>query len=132
MACQRVCEVAAPLTMHKPLLLTSLCLAIAACSSGPEPAPEVAEQGGEPVECALAGAEDFTPECALLPSADAESMARVIQHPDGGFRVFEYGDTKSGLVARDGADQSVETVEGDKVIVAIGGDRYRFDLPGGQ
>ena len=120
-------EVAAPLAMRKLPTIVPLCL-LAACSSQPEPAPDVTAQGGEPVECALAGAEEFEASCALLPSADAESLARVIQHPDGGFRVFEYGDTRSGLVARDGADESVETVEGDKVIVAIGADRYRFDL----
>ncbi len=114
--------------MHRLLCLTPLLLA-SACSGEPEASPQVADQGGEPVECALDGGEIFAPVCSLLPSADAESLARVIQHPDGGFRVFEYGETNSGLLARDGADSSVETVEGNKVIVSIGNDRYRFEMP---
>ncbi len=114
--------------MHRLLCLTPLLLA-SACSGEPAESPQVADQGGEPVECALDGGEIFAPVCSLLPSADAESLARVIQHPDGGFRVFEYGETNSGLLARDGADSSVEMVEGDKVIVSIGNDRYRFEMP---
>ena len=82
------------------------------------------------IECALGGAETFTKACYFESSSKPENTIQLIRHPDGGFRVFESGETHSGLVTRDGADEVVETVVENKLIVTVGKDRYRFDMPG--
>lgn len=103
-------------------------LPLCACNAANAPQEEIdfARYG---VECAVHGAQTFAKVCYFQPAANAESRVRVIRHPDGGFRVFEHAESLSGLTARDGADESIETVVGDKVVVSIGGDRYRFDVP---
>lgn len=98
-------------------------------SCGGAVSPEVSELGDQPVECALAGAQDFEAVCYFEPADDPGDTRRVILHPDGGFRVFDQAETYSGFATGDGALPAVEEVVGDKVIVSVGPDRYRFDMP---
>ncbi|QPD00148.1 hypothetical protein [Qipengyuania soli] len=108
-------------------LAFSMLLAVGAlggCSA--EVSPDVAEQGGRPVECALGNAADFEPGCRLVEVADKGATYFIVRHPDGGFRRLELAETASGFVAGDGAAASMSTREGDYVILSVGGDRYRW------
>lgn len=102
-----------------------LTVGLAGCG-GADPAPEIAEQGGDLVECALDGANDFAKECRLIaPAAGSAAKWRIV-HPDGGFRLLEKGE--SGYATADGATQADVVEDSGTVLVTIETDRYR--LPG--
>ena len=94
-------------------------LALAACSGADE-----AELTGEPVLCALAGAQQFTRSCQVeRVIADGERVI-VVRHLDGGFRRLKVSPDGQNLLAADGADQSQSARKGDRYEVILGGDRY--------
>ncbi|MXP09278.1 hypothetical protein [Pseudoblastomonas halimionae] len=104
----------------RQLFLVSLA-ALAACSqpaeSGdPAPAPE-----GESIACALGGSESFDSRCIL----ERKDNDVVLHHPDGSFRRFLFYPDGGGLVAADGADSSSQKIDGDWLLLSVGGDRYR-------
>ena len=107
--------------------LFALAAALGAC--GGEVSPEIAEQGGTPVECALGGETGFANSCRLVEVADRGETYFIIRHPDGGFRRLALAETESGFEAGDGADTSESYRDGDKVYLSIGGDRYRWSEP---
>lgn len=90
----------------------------------PEPAPDIAEQGGEAVECALDGAEEFSQDCRLIEPADGTDGKWRVVHPDGGFRLFE--ETSGDFATADGADQAETAHESGKVTLTVENDRYRW------
>lgn len=104
------------LARTSPLAIFAL---LAACG-GVEPAPDIAEQGGEQIACALDGADAFAEECRLI---EANGKWRVV-HPDGGFRLLEKAD--GGFVTADGAAQAEATRDGGMIVLAIENDRYRL------
>lgn len=97
--------------------------AVAACSPAE---PEIAEIDGETVECALAGAAEFAPDCRLTQVAATAGPVWVMRHPDGGFRRLVLADTASGYDVLDGAEQAVSETTGGVTVMTIGGDRYRW------
>ncbi|PZT87922.1 MAG: hypothetical protein DI637_08620 [Citromicrobium sp.] len=99
-------------------------LPLAGCGP-PDAAPDIAEQGGEPVECALDGAEDFSADCMVMDSGGV----RVVFHPDGGFRRLEGGSLPTSY---DGADVARSQTEQGFTVVSIGDDRYRFPAQAGD
>lgn len=105
--------------------LAPLALMLAGCAGeGAEPAlPEDAEV----IECALAGADGFAPECGVQLIGGADARELVVWHPDGGFRRFERLDDGRWLAPADGADGArVERADDDATVVSVAQDRYRF------
>ncbi len=90
-------------------------------------APESGAPEGDTVECALAGAQGFAPDCVLerLPGD-----AFAIHGPDGGFHRFSY-DAPSGLLTvADGAEGIAvqPSPPAGMIEFAVGADRYRISL----
>ena len=110
--------------MYSRISSTALVIvALAGCSG---PAPEVAD-GAEKIACALDGAAEFSPTCAVESQIVPGGTILVIRHPDGGFRRFEI---EGDLVrTADGVDPAVVTVLPDATEVVVGSDRYRLPPP---
>ncbi|MED5547118.1 MAG: hypothetical protein VYD90_17935 [Pseudomonadota bacterium] len=100
--------------------------ALAACSSSNTP-PEVAE-GEEHIPCALAGATELKPVCAVERVVRGGVLTLVVRHPDGGFRRFDVQTDGSGLAPSDGADAIVARLGEDRMEVTLGADRYLFPV----
>jgi len=101
------------------LTLSGLLLAAACSDAQVSDAPQ-----GDPIDCALAGAADFTPVC-LYQYLEAEQQI-VIWHPDGGFRRFDVLPGGAGVASRDGAEQVIQGIMGGMLEVTVGQDRYRL------
>ncbi|PZQ56213.1 MAG: hypothetical protein DI555_06215 [Novosphingobium pentaromativorans] len=99
-------------------------LALAACSAG-DKAPEQAE-GGERIACAVAGSAELKPVCAVERAEEQGRLVLVVHHPDGGFRRFAVMTDGSGLAVADGAQVAVTRLDGDRLDVSLGADRYLF------
>lgn len=98
---------------------------LAACSRQSEEGAAPGD-GGERIACALAGARDLTPTCAVDRSEVDGTLTLIVRHPDGAFRRFAVVTDGRGLVVADGAEQAVTRVEGDKLAVSVSDDRYLF------
>lgn len=101
-------------------------VALAACSS-PTAVPDVAE-GDERIACALAGAKEFKPVCAVERDRSKGALTLVVRHPDGGFRRFDVLEDGRGLAVADGATQGVARFADGMAELAVGEDRYRFPV----
>jgi hypothetical protein len=99
-----------------------VCLVLAACSAT---APKVAE-GAEHIACALAGASQFAPNCAVERVTQGGALFLIVRHPDGAFRRFEVLEDGRGLALADGAEVAQIELSGAELEVAVGPDRYRF------
>ncbi|WP_030541788.1 hypothetical protein [Sphingobium sp. DC-2] len=106
-----------------------LCLALAACDSGRDPAsalPEtaaVSDGTGGMADCAIGPRAAWSRSCAVERSGDLLTL----RHPGGGFRRFHVVTDGRGLVAADGSEQAAVTVLGkDQIELSIGEDRYRL------
>ena len=103
-----------------------LCLLVAsACSQGEEVQAQ-AEPGADTIDCAIGPGSDFGPDCLIERTTEGEAQVLVVRHSNGGFRRFERLPDGAGLAAFDGADVVTQTLEGDTLVVEVGGDRYRF------
>lgn len=100
-------------------------IALGACSSGKSETPTVAE-GGERISCAVAGASAFSDSCSVDRLKVDGKLTLVVRHPDGAFRRFAVVTDGRGLVAADGAEPAKTVIEGDKLAVSVGADRYVF------
>lgn len=100
-------------------------LAVAACSS--DTVPAVAE-GAEHIACAVGGAADLAPVCAVERVLHEGILLLVVRHPDGGFRRFEVLRDGRGLALADGAEQALIRYGASFVDLAVGSDRYRFPV----
>jgi len=110
----------------KFLTVLPLSLALAACSAGHE-VPEQAE-GGERIPCAVAGSAELKPVCAVERVREQDRLVLVVHHPDGGFRRFTVMTDGSGLAVADGALVAVTRLDGDRLDVSLGADRYLFPV----
>lgn len=106
--------------MRRGLVLGGLA-ALTACSS-PEEAPK-----GRAIDCALAGAAKFAPDCFVQDSRVDNLRFLTVRHKDGAFRRFQMVDDGRGVIAADGADEAVAKWSAQGVLdVTVAGDRYRF------
>lgn len=107
-----------------PVRLAALgaALSLSACSE-PVVAPAIDQLGGEPVECALDDAADFTAGCRMVQREAGGNVLTIIYHPDGGFRRFDMG---SPFVVRDGALEAQTEVVGEHLVLTVDRDRYRW------
>lgn len=107
--------------MRTGLLLVLACAALAACSK-PEEKPQ-----GRVIDCALAGADKFLPDCFVQDSRVGNQRFLTVRHKDGAFRRFEMVDDGRGVVAADGADAATARWSAEGVLeVTVAQDRYRF------
>ena len=82
---------------------------------------------GQPIECRIGQAQDFTRVCSL----EREGDARVIHLPDGGFFRLVIADGK--IASADGAETPTESKdEQGRRLVSIGGNSYRLPNEGGE
>lgn len=105
----------------RPFILLSL-IALAACSQGEETGEPASRPSGTAIACALAGAATFDAECVF----ERVGQDVIVHHPDGSFRRFRLDPDGGGLVAADGADDAAQQIEGEWLILSVGGDRYRL------
>ena len=108
-----------------PVFALTAVLGVAACS---EPAPEIAAEGGDVVECALDGSGTFAPDCRLLELPATQGSAWMIRHPDGGFHRVERDAASGAYVTGDGAIKAEFVTEGGYNMLTIDDDRYRWAL----
>lgn len=115
-----------------PLLLIS-CGDNADEKAAPDGAP-AAKAGSEEamvndgkLDCALAGAADYTRNCDKEWIVGEQGKMLVIRHPDGGFRRFNVLTDGRGLEVAEGAE-TAKLVIGEKEMleVTVGDDRYRL------
>ena len=107
-------------------------LLLAACSSEPgKPGNEaVSVQAQSPVDdgmadCAIGADAAWGRDC----SVERSGGMLVLRHGDGGFRRFRVLADGRGLEAADGAEAAqLQIVEGDRIEIRIGGDRYRLPV----
>lgn len=79
------------------------------------------------IDCALAGEQAFDRVCTIERVQGPEGTTLTIRHPDGGFRRLLVTTDGRGVIAADGADQAlVSILAGNRIEVALGGDRYRL------
>ncbi|TCM22392.1 hypothetical protein EDF56_1011082 [Novosphingobium sp. PhB165] len=110
--------------MARSLTGIALLLALAACSSRHE-APKVAE-GDEHIPCAVSGFGKLQPVCAVERLEGPDGLSLLVRHPDGGFRRFAVVSDGRGLEVADGAQVAVTRLNGDRLDVSVGADRYLF------
>lgn len=107
-------------------------LLLAACEANQPPPPPPAEaevtDGAERIACALDGAGEFKPACAVERAEIEGTLFLTVRHPDGGFRRFEVLTDGRGLAAADGADEAALKIEGDWLEAKVADDRYRFPM----
>ena len=117
--------------MIRTALAAALLLALAACGENGQ-APE--EQGAGPaaasaekIECAVGGSTAFAADCAVERTDSPEGATLTLRAPDGSFRRLLVTTDGRGVVAADGAEPAAVTpLSGNRIEVAIGGDRYRL------
>jgi hypothetical protein len=89
-------------------------------------ADETAINDGK-IECALAGAKDFTRVCETERIAGPAGQVLVIRHPNGGFRRFKVLTDGRGLAPAEGADAtSIKILNTGEIELASGDDLYRL------
>ena len=115
------------ISLAAPLLLLASC-------GDPDAATERALARGEEkaaeaglVDCAVEGAAGFERACTIERLSGPEGTSLVLHHPSGGFRRLLVAKDGRGVVAADGADPAlVSILSGDRIEVAVAGDRYRL------
>jgi len=110
-------------------------LALAACSSDPQPdagqtqagveTPASEDDAATTIECALGGGA-LKKQCEVEQVRVGDKLMLVVRHPDGGFRRFEVLKDGHGLAVADGAEQVVSEVGDGSLDVTVGKDRYIF------
>jgi hypothetical protein len=85
-----------------------------------------AAEGSERIACAVDGAGDLSETCAVDRMQSGNQLSLIVRHPNGAFRRFAVMTDGRGLVVADGAEQAKTAIEGDKLAVAVGKDRYLF------
>ncbi|MGH6787447.1 MAG: hypothetical protein ACREBO_11495 [Novosphingobium sp.] len=95
------------------------------CSAAEAPTQAAGE---EHIACALAGAKDFAPNCAVERAEVDGGRVLVVRHPDGGFRRFAVTDDGRGVAPADGAQAAAMALSGNVLEVTVDGDRYRFPV----
>ncbi|MES2491916.1 MAG: hypothetical protein V4579_01395 [Pseudomonadota bacterium] len=100
---------------------------LAACSPGGAP---TAEAGHARAACALGLGAPFADVCAIERVLERGARVLVVEHPDGGFRLFAIRDDGRALTTADGAEAVQVARAGGMIEVRVNDDRYRLALTG--
>lgn len=84
------------------------------------------EPGDQALSCAIGPGAGFSDSCTLQRLESEDATIYRVNHPGGGFRLFDIDEDGAGLVPHDGADGAVNRLDGDVLEVQVGQDRYRF------
>lgn len=95
---------------------------LAACSETGESGEPAPRPTGETIACSLGEAVAFDEECIV----ERSGQELVVHHPDGSFRRLTLDPAGAGLIAADGADDSIQRIMGNWLILQVGPDAYRF------
>lgn len=107
------------------LRISSILAAAALASCGGNGVTFVQADDRPIIDCALAGSNDFLPQCRIEKDAGADRL--IILHPDGGFRRMKRAPDVGGLSVADGAEPAgITRAEGGHIEVRVGSDQYRF------
>lgn len=91
-----------------------------------EAALQAAEDGR--IDCALAGATEFSRNCEVERVSDDDGQILIVRHPDGGFRRFRVLTDGRGLELAEGFDDqfALKITDDQMIEVTSGGDIYRL------
>ncbi|UVO49178.1 hypothetical protein M0208_01085 [Sphingomonas sp. SUN019] len=79
------------------------------------------------LNCAVAGATEFSRTCTLDREETARGLLLTARHHDGGFRRLLVTTDGRGVIAADGAEPAkVTIVDNGEIEVAVGDDHYRL------
>ena len=106
-------------------LAALLAALLAGCKAQPSAAP-FGDAAADKVDCRIGGATAFDHACVVERTTGPDGLSLTIRHPDGGFRRLLVTQDGRGVIAADGAEPAVVTVEGQGILVTIGGDAYRL------
>jgi hypothetical protein len=110
--------------MKHALVLALLTLAACSETDGTTERIAAAKASENGIDCAVAGVQGFERAC-MVERGDGGTL--TVRHPDGGFRRLLVTDDGRGVIAADGAvPAQVQVVAGNRIEVAIEGDRYRL------
>ena len=101
-------------------------LALAACSGGEDEAVRAVEAGDQMLACAIGPDSRFSDSCTLQKVERGGETVYRVNHPGGGFRLLTVAGDGSGMVSHDGAERAFNRLDGDRLEVTVGEDRYRF------
>ncbi|RYY42789.1 MAG: hypothetical protein EOP59_09275 [Sphingomonadales bacterium] len=88
---------------------------------------EAVKNAAGKIECAPPRQDRFAYSCAIDMVQSQDGLFLTLRHPDGGFRRLLVTKDGRGVIAADGAEQTVvTTLAPDLIEVAIGGARYRL------
>ncbi|MFZ2997158.1 hypothetical protein [Sphingobium sp.] len=117
--------------MKRSLAGLVMCLMLAACGDGAGDKQAALVQAGgasgdvSDVECAIGANAAWSKDCV----SDRAGDRLTIRNPDGGFRRFRILTDGRGLEPADGAEiAQVQMVDGNRIEVRIGDDRYRLPV----
>ena len=111
----------------KALLSILLLPMLAACGGDGAATEGPASVKGEPIPCAVEGADTATADCRIERQPGPEGTTLTIRHPSGSFRRLLVTADGRGVVAADGADPAaVSVVDEKRIEVSIAGDRYQL------
>jgi hypothetical protein len=102
-------------------------LLLAGCDGGGvsdnDASRQVGAGGDNAVDCAIGAGATWTRGCRIEQTGEM----LTIRHADGGFRRFRIVTDGRGVVAADGAEGAVVTIDGDRrIAVRAGQDQYRL------
>ena len=111
--------------MRRPIAAIGLALLVA-CNRG-EAQPQAAD-GAQRIECAQGEGSEFGHDCLVETVAGEQGPEFVVRHPNGAFRRFRIAQDRRSMMAIDGADEAINSLQGNPPVmeVTVGPDRYRF------
>lgn len=89
-------------------------------------AAESAQPPGDAIGCALGQGAEFEAVCTMERASEDGAQQIILHHPDGGFRRLIVLPDGKGVAPADGAGALAQNLAGNRLEVAIDGDRYRL------
>ncbi|MGC1270706.1 MAG: hypothetical protein WA842_08940 [Croceibacterium sp.] len=109
----------------------ALPLLLAACGGDGE-TPVPAQDDATRIDCAVAGATEFSRACWVERVKDKDGLVLVVRSDGGMFRRFTVLTDGRGVAAADGADVAQVAMADGGIEVTVAGDRYRLPATTGD
>ncbi|MGQ0660885.1 hypothetical protein [Sphingosinicella sp.] len=99
---------------------------LSGCGDRAAPTYGVTQDEGNRIECRFGGNAQFERSCTFEREGEGGAIL-VLRKPDGGFRRLRIVGDGRGVIAADGAEPARVTIlDGARIEVEIGGDRFRL------